>query len=179
MWTIALAGTAIVLVGVAVVAYNRLVRDRQRVLTAWSDIDVQLKRRHDLVPKLVEAVRAYADYEKAALGAVTELRAEAARTDSATERGSLESALGLSIGRLIAVAEAYPELKASAGFLDLQDALTEVENEIQHARRFYNGAVRALNVRVESFPDALVARAFGFSPASFFEFEPVSREAAS
>lgn len=158
-------------IGVWVVfAYNRLVRDRTRVQTAWSDIDVQLKRRHDLIPKLVEAVRQYAAFESATLAAVTTLRTNAGADPAAT--GAAENELSAQVTKLLAVAEAYPDLKANESFLDLQRNLTDVEQHIQYARRYYNGAVRNLNIRVDSFPDSLIARAFGFQPATFFDYEP-------
>jgi LemA protein len=155
----------------AIIVYNLFVRDRNRVLTAWSDIDVQLKRRHDLLPKLVQAVRRYAAYEQATLESVTELRARSERSDRVEEIGTLESALGAGMRRLFALVESYPDLKADAGFLDLQRNVSEVERHIQYARRYYNGAVRALNTRIESFPDLVVARAFGFRPADYFELD--------
>lgn len=155
-----------------VVIYNRLVVDYNRVLTAWSDIDVQLKRRHDLVPKLVEAVRQYAGHEMATLNAVTTLRTHAtAPSAGVAETGVNERLLGERLQRLVVLAEAYPDLKANQSFLDLQYNLTEIENQLQYARRYYNGAVRNLNVRVGSFPDMLVAKVFGFIPAQFFDFD--------
>ena len=155
----------------AVVIYNRLVADRNRVLAAWSDIDVQLKRRHDLVPKLVEAVRQYAGYESATLQAITDLRGKQATLAQVAEVSATESRLGNDLRQLLAVAEAYPDLKANQSYLDLQKNLTDTENQIQFARRYYNGAVRNLNIRIESFPDMLVARLFRFMPASFFDFD--------
>jgi LemA protein len=162
---------SIALIAWAIFIYNRLVRDRNRVSAAWSDIDVQLKRRHDLLPKLVEAVKQYADYEKTTLSAVAELRARATETGTVAERGDVEVALGVGIQRLLAVAEAYPELKANQSFLDLQHNITEVENHIQYARRYYNGAVRNLNTRIESFPDLLLAKPFGYRYAEYFALE--------
>lgn len=155
----------------AIFIYNRLVRDRNRVLAAWSDIDVQLKRRHDLLPKLVEAVKQYAGYEQATLSTIVELRGRAAATTRIGERGSLETALGSGIQRLLAIAEAYPDLKANQNFLDLQRNISEVENHIQYARRYYNGSVRNLNTRIDSFPDLLIARAFGYRYAEYFANE--------
>jgi LemA protein len=154
-----------------VLIYNRLVRDYNRVLAAWSDIDVQLKRRHDLIPKLIDAVRQYAAYERATVSAVTELRASSERSANVGERARLETALGHGLQRLLAVAESYPELKASASFLALQKELSEVENYIQYARRYYNGAVRNLNTRIDSFPDMTIARPFGFHPREYFELD--------
>lgn len=161
-----------------IIIYNRLVIDKNRVLTAWSDIDVQLKRRHDLIPKLVDAVKHYAQYESATMQAIAELRAQGTTATKVTDISAAETRLGNNIKKLVAVAEAYPELKANQSFLDLQYNLTEVENQIQFARRYYNGAVRNLNVRVESFPDMLIARFFGFVPAQFFDFDE-EKEAAS
>jgi LemA protein len=152
----------------AIVIYNHLVRDRNRVLAAWSDIDVQLKRRHDLLPKLVEAVKQYAGYEQATLSAIVELRARAAAATKIGERGDLETELGSGIQHLLALAEAYPDLKANQHFLDLQHNITEVENHIQYARRYYNGSVRNLNTRIDSFPDLLIAQAFGYRFADYF-----------
>lgn len=155
----------------AIVIYNLLVRDKNRVLTAWSDIDVQLKRRHDLIPKLVEAVKQYAKYESTTLSHITELRAQSAAMSDIVKKGELESELGGAVNKLIALAEDYPELKASDSYLDLQKNLTDVEQHLQYARRYYNGAVRNLNIRIDSFPDLLIARLFGYRPAQFFQFE--------
>lgn len=162
---------AILIVAVAawgVWVFNRLVRDRNQVRSAWSDIDVQLTRRHDLVPQLVEAVKAYAAYERATLEAVTALRTRSERAGALPDKARLEDELQAGIERLIAVAESYPDLKADANFLELQRQLTEVEDHLQYARRFYNGAVRIYNTRIETFPHMFVARPFGFSPAEFF-----------
>lgn len=156
-----------------IIIYNRLVVDRNRVQTGWSDIDVQLKRRHDLIPKLVDAVRQHAEYESSTMQAITELRSQATPVNGVAEISAVEASLGAGIKKLIALAEAYPELKTNQSFLDLQYNLTEVENQIQYARRYYNGAVRNLNIRVESFPDMLVARVFSFATAQFFDFNEV------
>ncbi|WP_290890387.1 LemA family protein [Arenimonas sp.] len=153
----------------AVFAYNRLVRLRNQVRAGWSDIDVQLMRRHDLVPRLVEAVRAYAGHEKALLENVTALRAQAMATQSPARLAEVERALEHGIGRLVVIQEAYPALKASENFLQLQRGLVEVEDHLQYARRFYNGAVRENNDGVQRVPDVLVARMFGFREAEFFE----------
>ena len=157
----------------AILIYNSLVRAAQMVKEAWSGIDVQLKRRADLIPNLVDTVKAYAGHERAALEAVTELRARAQelpRGDVAG-RGEAEARLGGALMRLIAVAEAYPDLKANQNFLELQKALSATENEIQYARRYYNGAVRNLNVKVESVPSNIVAASFGFRSAAYFQIE--------
>ena len=151
--------------------YNRLIRDRNRVDSAWSDIDVQLQRRHDLIPRLADSVRAYADYERATLEAVTELRDQARRMSAADveKRGEIEEEIGTGMTRLIALAEDYPDLKASENFLSLQEDLVETENYLQFARRFYNGAVRQYNTSVELFPLLIVARIFKFDLRQFFQ----------
>jgi LemA protein len=161
----------VALIAWAIFIYNRLVRDRQRVKTAWSDIDVQLKRRYDLIPKLVAAVEQYASYERATLQTVIELRSRTGQPGSVAEKGTLEAQIGGGLRNLIALAEAYPELKADRSFLQLQGELTEIENQIQYARRFYNGSVRNLNTRIDSFPDLLIARLFRFIPQDFFEMD--------
>ena len=153
----------------AIIIFNRLIRDRNRVLSAWSDIDVQLQRRHDLIPRLVEAVKAYAGYEKATLISVTELRAQAVQAVQPTARARLEQSIEGGLQKLIALAESYPDLKANQNFLDLQNELTEVEDHLQYARRYYNGSVRMYNTRIESFPDLLVARPLRFHQREFFD----------
>jgi LemA protein len=155
----------------AVYSYNRLVRYKNRVLAAWSDIDVQLKRRSDLIPKLVDAVQAYSGYERSVLDEVTRLRTDSEEQKTPSEKSELETELTGKIKSLIAVAEAYPDLKADTQYLHLLHQLTDVENHIQFARRYYNGAVQHLNVRIESFPDMLIANIFGFKRAEFFELE--------
>ncbi len=163
---------AIAAIAVYVVTlYNRLVRNRQMTEEGWSGIDVQLKRRADLIPNLVDTVKGYAGHERALLEEVTRLRAEVGRVPpgDVAERGKLEGLLSGALGKLLAVAENYPDLKANANFLKLQEALAEVENEIQMSRRYYNGAVRNLNVMVESFPSNLVAGQFGFAKREYFE----------
>ena len=153
----------------AILIYNRLVRDRNRVDGAWSDIDVQLQRRHDLVPQLVEAVSQYAKYEKATIEAVTTLRAQALDADSISRLGEVEEGLSKGLQRLLAVAEEYPDLKASTNFLKLQEQLVETEDYLQFARRYYNGSVREFNTRIESVPSNIIARGFGFSQREFFQ----------
>ena len=151
--------------------YNRLVGDKNRVLSAWSDIDVQLKRRHDLIPKLVDAVKGYAAYESATLAEVTELRSRSEQSGNIAEIGGVETQLAGRVRHLVALAEDYPDLKADDAFLALQKDLADVENTIQYARRYYNGAVRMLNTRIDSFPDTLVARMFRFISADYFELD--------
>ncbi len=173
------AAIAVALVAYVIALYNRLVRRRQMAAEGWSGIDVQLKRRSDLIPNLVEAVRGYAGHERATLQEVTELRnqARAMPPDDIAGRAQVEGLLSGAIGRLLAVVENYPDLKASQNFLQLQASLDGIENEIQMARRYYNGATRELNVMVESFPSNVVAGMFGFAKGAFFETDDASRNA--
>jgi LemA protein len=154
-----------------VVSYNLLVRDHHRVAQSWSDVGVQLARRHDLVPKLVEVVQQHAGYERAVLEEVAALRARGMQESSPAALGGIEGRLGQGLRRLVAVAEAYPDLRASASYIDLMRNLSDVEQHIQFARRYYNGAVNNLNTRIASFPDLVVARLLRFRPAEYFEFE--------
>ncbi len=162
----------------AVWIYNRLIRDRNQVLAAWSDIDVQLVRRHDLVPQLVTTVKAYADYEKATMTAVTELRTRSAAAKHLPDKAAIEAEIATAVNKLLVVAEAYPDLKADKNFLQLQRDLVAIEDHIQYARRFYNGAVRILNTRIQSFPHLLIARPAGFRPAEYFEVESAQQREA-
>ncbi len=162
-----------------VFTYNRLVRLRNQARTAWADIDVQLTRRHDLVPQLVAAVKGYAGHEQAVLQAVTELRSQAVQLRSPARLGEVESALEQALIRLLALQEAYPDLKASDNFLQLQRDLVEVEEHLQYARRFYNGAVRDYNDTVQRIPDVLIANAFGFSTAEFYQARDEERPAVA
>jgi len=161
----------------AVVAFNRLVRLRNQMRSAWADIDVQLTRRHDLVPQLVKAVQAYASHERAVLTAVTELRAEALRETSPARLAEVESALEKALARIFALQEAYPDLHASGNFLELQRELVDVEEHLQYARRFYNGAVRDYNDAVQRVPDTLIARLFAFRGGEFFNARDAERGA--
>jgi LemA protein len=164
------AAGVLIVVGVLVaIVYNGLVRDRNRVDGAWSDIDVQLQRRHDLIPQLVKAVDQYAKYERATIEAVTTLRAEAMRTRDVEVLGKAEEELSSGVRRLLALAEQYPDLKANENFLKLQSELVETEDYLQFARRYYNGSVREFNTRIETVPSNFVAGWFGFSPRSFFQ----------
>lgn len=172
----------VVVVAVAVVAsYNRFVRQRNLVQESWRQVDVELNRRHDLIPNLVETVKGYAAQERGVLQAVTEARTTAVTTLQSTQAGVAQQAqaennLGRALGGLFAVAENYPQLKSSENFLALQQQLAETEDRIAAARRFYNGNVRALNTRVEAFPSSLIASTFGFSKADYFEVEdPATR----
>jgi LemA protein len=156
--------------------FNRLVGLRNRVRAAWADIDVQLARRHDLVPQLVAAVQAYTGHERATLEAVTDLRARAVTLTSPARLGEVETALEKALNRLFALREAYPDLAASDNFLRLQRDLVEVEDQLQYARRFYNGSVRDYNTGIQRVPDLVVARATGFRDAEFFQAAPGERE---
>lgn len=161
-------------------AYNQFVRLTQRVKEAWADIDTQLVRRYDLIPNLIETVKGYAAHERAALEEVTNARAKATQThidptvitsEQITAMAGAETALTASLGRLLAVAEAYPDLKANQNFLNLQNELTDTENKIQAARRFYNGNVRDLKIALQSFPSNIVGNMFKFKDEPFFELE--------
>ena len=167
----------IALFGWGVFAFNRLVRLRNQQRTAWADIDVQLQRRHDLVPQLVNVVQAYAGHEAATLQAVTELRSKALGLKQPGQLGEVEASLEHALGRLIALKEAYPDLKANQNFSHLQAELVKVEEQLQYARRFYNGAVRDFNDTVQRVPDLLVARSFGFANAEFFQANENDRAA--
>ena len=160
-----------------VVIYNSLVRMRNMVEEAWSGIDVQLKRRTDLVPNLVSTVKGYAAHEKGTLEEVIRLRNMAQSAQGVNETAQAQGLLGQALGRLFALAESYPDLKANANFAQLQATLGEIEEQIQLARRYYNGAVRNLNIAVESFPSNLVAGRFGFAKAEFFELESAAERA--
>jgi LemA protein len=159
----------------AVLAFNQLVKLRNRVRTAWADIDVQLKRRHDLIPQLVSAVKGYAGYERGVLSSVTELRSQAIAEKSPAQLGQTEAELQKGVMQILALKEAYPELKANQNFLQLQRDLVEVEDNLQYARRFYNGAVRDYNTSIERFPGMLIAHAGGFTPDEFFSAEEEDR----
>lgn len=154
-----------------VATYNRLVRGRNLVREAWSGIDVQLKRRADLVPNLVETVKGYAAHESQVLERVTELRSRSFTAQGPAEQGRIQGELGRALAGLLAVAENYPGLKADASFLNLQQQLAGLEEQLQMARRYYNGAARDLNIAIESFPANMVAGPFGFQPVEYFELE--------
>jgi LemA protein len=170
-WVGIAVGIGVLLVVLAVLGYNRLVRLRNEVDTGWANIDVQLQRRGDLIPNLVEAVRGYAAHERAVFEEVT--KARAALRDASTPGGAAEAndVLTAALGRLFAVAEAYPELKASQNFLRLQDDLTDTEDKIAAARRYYNATVMRYNTAIQSLPWVLVARSLGFRAREFFSAE--------
>jgi LemA protein len=158
----------------AILIYNSLVRMRNMVQEAWSGIDVQLKRRTDLIPNLVSTVKGYAAHEKGTLEEVIRLRGVAQNAQGVGETAQAQGLLGAALGKLFALAENYPDLKANANFAQLQASLGEIEEQVQLARRYYNGAVRNLNIAVESFPSNLIAGRFGFEKAEFFELESPS-----
>jgi len=167
----------IALLGFAIVVFNDLVLARNRARTAWADIDVQLQRRHDLIPQLAATVKGYAAHEQATLSAVTELRSRAQAAASVEQRGRLEGELGAQLTQLLALQERYPELKASANFLQLQHDLVDTEDRLQAARSAYNEAARVYNTQIESFPDVLLARPLGFGKLDYFQAtdrEPVT-----
>lgn len=180
---------AVAVVGVVVVyfvaTYNAFVKLVQRTKEAWADIDVQLKRRYDLIPNLVESVKGYAEHERGVFDEVTEARAKATQVhvdpsnitaEQIQAMAGAEQALTQSLGKLLAVAEAYPDLKANQNFAKLQDELTDTENKIQAARRFYNGNVRDLAIKLESFPSNIIGNMFGFKGEEYFEIEEGSEE---
>lgn len=171
-------GVALLFVVWVALVFNRLVSHRNRMREGWSGVEVQLKRRHDLIPRLVEVVSAYGHHERATLEGVMEKRAGALAAKGAGEAADAERGLGEGVGSLIAVAEAYPDLKADAVFRDLMGELVATEDALQFARRYYNGAVRELNNAVGVFPSNLVAGIFGFKEGEFFEVEKaIEREA--
>jgi LemA protein len=170
----------IVIVGVVVLIglmYNSLVRLRVRADSAWSDIDVQLKRRHDLIPNLVETVKGYAAHEKGVFENVAKYRSMAMSASTPEQRGEAEGQLTQALRGLFAVAENYPQLQASQEFTQLQGSLNEVEDSIQNSRRYYNAVVRDLNTRIQSFPTNILANMFGFQQKQFFQVDaPADRE---
>lgn len=183
MWI--LLGGAVFLVLYAIFTYNGFVRMTERSKEAWADIDVQLKRRYDLIPNLIETVKGYAAHERATLEAVTSARATATSThidagaitaEQMTAMAGAEAALGGALGKLLAIAEAYPDLKANTNFAQLQSELADTENKIQAARRFYNGNVRDLATALQSFPGNVIGSLFSFAVMPYFELPENSVE---
>lgn len=166
---------AIVIIG-GIVIYNKLVRLKNTVKSSWSDIDVQLKKRFDLVPNLVETVKGYASHEKSVFEKVTQARSMAMQASTPAEMAKAENMLRDTLKSLFAVAEAYPELKANTNFLQLQSQLQELENNIEYARRYYNAVVRDYNILIESFPSNLIASQFGFKEEQLFQLEAPETE---
>lgn len=162
----------LVLLGLAgVIIYNKLVSLKNTVKSSWSDIDVQLKKRYDLVPNLVETVKGYAAHEKTVFEKVTEARAKAMGAATPGEKAKAENMFTESLKSIFALAEAYPELKANENFMQLQSQLKDLEDQIEYARRYYNAVVRDYNILIESFPSNLIASSFGFKQEEFFELE--------
>lgn len=174
-WLLGIAGLVAVFV---IMIYNRLVRFREMAEEAFSGMDVQLKRRHDLIPRLVEAVRGYIDYEAQVLVDVTAGRAQAKAAADRQTQARLENGITQGLKTLFAVVENYPDLQASKNFLDLHAALVQVEDDIQLARRYYNGTVRQFNVLIQSFPANLIAGMFGFAQKDFFEITTMTERQA-
>jgi LemA protein len=169
----------VILLGIAgllALMYNSLVQLRVRADSAWSDIDVQLKRRHDLIPNLVETVKGYAAHEKGTFEDVAKFRSMAMQATTPEERVQAEGQLTQALKSLFAVAEAYPQLQASGQFQSLQNSLSGLEGDIQNSRRYYNAVVRDLNTKIASFPTNLIAGMFGFAPKPFFETPEAERE---
>ena len=167
----------IALLAFVAVTFNELISARNAVSKAWSDIDVQLQRRHDLIPQLVATVKGYAEHERETLNAVTELRARAPADASVAARGEVEGQLAAQVTRLLALQERYPDLKASGNFLELQRELVDTEDRLQQARTAYNDSVLSYNTQIQNFPEFLLARPFGFRAAEFFQAQdraPVS-----
>lgn len=173
-WIILIAG---VVIAFALFAYNSLVKHRNQVKEAWSDIDVQLKRRHNLIPNLVETVKGYATHERSTLDSVTQARSQAMSASSPQEHAKAENMLSETLKSLFAVSEQYPDLKANTNFLELQRELSDTENKIQASRRFYNTTVRDYNTAIESVPTNILAALFSFKPTEFFELENEAEKA--
>jgi LemA protein len=166
----------VVIVVVLIGMYNSLVQLRVRCDSAWSDIDIQLKRRHDLIPNLVETVKGYATHEKGTFENIAKFRSQAMQASGPADKAVAENQLTGALKTLFAVAENYPQLKASEQFTQLQGSLSETEDAIQNSRRYYNAVVRDLNTKIQSFPTNILAGMFGFTPRQFFETEAADRE---
>jgi LemA protein len=173
MWGIIILVAVIV---VTVVIYNSLVKLREQADAAWADIDVQLKRRHDLIPNLVETVKGYASHEKETLERVIQARNTAMAAQGPQAQGAAENMLTGALKSIFALAEAYPQLQAAGGFRDLQASLADIENSIQNSRRYYNAVVRDFNTRIAQVPSNIIAQAFRFTKKEFFEIEEMERE---
>jgi LemA protein len=171
IWLVVLVGIVLVLALVLILFYNRLVRLRNRVDNAWAQVEVQLKRRWDLIPNLVETVKGYAAHERETFEAVTQARARAQQAQTPGETAQAEGILGAALGRLFAVAEAYPELQADENFRQLQTELAETENRVAVSRQVYNDSVLTYNNAIQTFPGAVLAGPFGFAAREFFEVE--------
>jgi LemA protein len=166
----------VLLVGWAILSYNGLVSKRNRVDNAWSQIDVQLKRRHDLIPNLVETVKGYAAHERGTFEAVTQARANAINAQGPAAQAQAENVLSGALKSLFAVSEAYPDLKANQNFLNLQEEITSTEDRIAYSRQFYNDSVLTFNTKIQQFPSVILANMFNFSARDFFDAEPGDTE---
>ncbi|MDP3779436.1 MAG: LemA family protein [bacterium] len=164
-------GIIVLVLAVFIGIYNSLVHRRTRVEEGWSDIEVQMKRRYDLIPNIVEAVKGYVAHEKSVLENVTKARTQAMGAHNPNERVQAENALTGTLKTLFAVAESYPDLKANTNFLDLQRELADTENKLQSARRFFNSVVRDYNIMIQTFPSVMVAGMFGFTKKDFFDLD--------
>ena len=173
-WVILAIVVAVVLYGI--ITYNGLVSLRQRVSQAFADIDVQLKQRHDLIPNLIETVKGYAAHERGTLDAVVQARNAALTAHGPAQQAAAEGALSGALGRLLALSEAYPDLKANTNFQQLQSELTDVENKLAAARRFFNNAVSEYNASIQAFPAVLFAGSMGFGPREFFDLGETQRQ---
>ena len=176
-WVIVLVVLVLIVALVAVIMYNRLVRLRNRAENSWAQVDVQLRRRYDLIPNIVEAVKGYAAHERGTFDEVTQARTAAQQAQGVAEQAQAENALTAAIGRLFAVAEAYPQLRATENFQQLQEQLAEVEQKIAVARQVYNDTVLTYDNALETVPTNIVASLFGFRPQAYFETEGAAREA--
>jgi LemA protein len=172
-----LLGVVVVLVLGAVTIYNKLVTNKNLVAEGWSGIDVQLKRRNDLIPNLIESVKGYMGHERGVLDQVTELRTKSQAAQSVGDKAKVEGAMGAALANLFAVAENYPDLKASQNFMELQKSLADIEDQVQLARRYYNGTARNYNILIQSFPSNLMASAFKFTAVEYFEIEDAAERA--
>ena len=178
IWVIVLVVILVVLALIVVGLYNRLVRDRNRVDNAWAQVEVQLKRRWDLIPNLVETVKGYASHERGVFEAVTEARTRAQQAQSPADSAQAEGILSQALGRLFAVAEAYPDLKATQNFQELQAQLSETEDKVAVSRQVYNDTVLTYHNAIQTFPGTLLAGPFGFTKREFFEVEDEAQRAA-
>lgn len=171
-----ISGIVLVLLIITIIYFNRFVAYKNKIRNAWSDIDVQLKRRSSLIPVLVEAVKGYALHEKKLFEEVTQLRSEATQSSDLKQRESIENSMKNAITSIMVLVENYPELKAAANFLQLQQQLVEVEDTLQNARRYYNAVVRDNNTLLQSFPSNIFASVFGYKPAEFFQVDAAEKE---
>jgi LemA protein len=171
MITYILLGIVSIIVIYLIITFNSFIHFKNKIKSAWSDIDIQLKKRHDLIPQLVKIVKGYANHEKDTLESVTEMRTEAMNSQKITDKSHTENMLSGALKTIFAVSENYPNLKADKNFLQLQTELAEVEDHIQMARRYYNGSVKQFNTKIQTFPNLLVAQVLGYKSENFFELD--------